>query len=67
MIAFCLLTKFMVMRLTYNQLRGLLNTDDCPYIRALGLLYLRFPRMQLFYYIQLFSDPVVTTSSQVYL
>ena len=40
--AFCLLHKFMVMRLTYKQLHGLLNTSDSPLVRATGLLYLRY-------------------------
>jgi pre-mRNA-splicing factor 38B len=40
--AYCLLYKCMVMRLTYNQLRGILNTNDSPYVRAIGLLYLRY-------------------------
>lgn len=40
--AFCLLVKFMTMKLTYKQLNGLLCYTDCVYVRALGLLYLRY-------------------------
>lgn len=32
----------MVMRLTYRQIKGLLNTSDCAHVRAMGLLYLRY-------------------------
>lgn len=40
--AFCLLVKFMLMKLTLKQMKGLLNTSDCANVRALGLLYLRY-------------------------
>lgn len=40
--AFCLLVKFMLMKLTLKQMKGLLGTEDCPYVRAIGLLYLRY-------------------------
>ena len=40
--AFCLLLKFFLMRLTVKQMKGLLHTDDCPYVRAIGFLYLRY-------------------------
>ena len=39
---FCLLLKFMLMKLTYKQMKGILETEDCPYVRAVGLLYLRY-------------------------
>lgn len=40
--AFCLLLKFMLMRLTRKQLRGLLDTGDSPFVRSIGLLFLRY-------------------------
>lgn len=40
--AFCLLVKFMLMKLTLKQMKGLLNTTDCGNLRAIGLLYLRY-------------------------
>lgn len=40
--AFCLLVKFFLMRLTKKQMVGLLNTDDCPFVRCIGFLYLRY-------------------------
>lgn len=40
--AFCLLLKFFLMRLTIKQMKGLLHTDDCPFVRAIGFLYLRY-------------------------
>ncbi|CAE7547506.1 Prpf38b, partial [Symbiodinium microadriaticum] len=40
--AFCLLMKFFLMRLTTKQMKGLLNTGDCAYVRAIGFLYLRY-------------------------
>jgi pre-mRNA-splicing factor 38B len=40
--AFCLLVKFFLMRLTRKQMVGLLNTDDCPFVRCIGFLYLRY-------------------------
>ena len=40
--AFCLLLKFMLMRLTRRQMEGLLDTSDSPLVRALGLLHLRY-------------------------
>lgn len=40
--AFCLLLKFFLMRLTEKQMKGLLNTGDSPYVRAIGFLYLRY-------------------------
>jgi pre-mRNA-splicing factor 38B len=30
------------MKLTSKQMKGLLNTGDCPYVRAIGFLYLRY-------------------------
>jgi pre-mRNA-splicing factor 38B len=32
----------MLMRLTLKQMKGLLDTGDCPYVRAIGFLYLRY-------------------------
>ena len=40
--AFCLLMKFLVMRLTKKQMKGLLNTGDSAYVRAIRFLYLRY-------------------------
>lgn len=40
--AFCLLVKFMTMKLTYKQLNGLLCYTECVYVRAVGVLYLRY-------------------------
>lgn len=40
--AFCLLVKFMLMKLTLKQMKGLLGTADCTNVRAIGLLYLRY-------------------------
>lgn len=45
--AFCLLLKFLLMKLTVNQMQGLLspsqsNTNASPHTRAIGLLYLRY-------------------------
>ncbi|KDO32416.1 hypothetical protein SPRG_02893 [Saprolegnia parasitica CBS 223.65] len=39
---FCLLLKFCTMRLTHNQMQGLLKHVDSPYIRCVGFLYLRY-------------------------
>ncbi|KAF0695437.1 Aste57867_13725 [Aphanomyces stellatus] len=39
---FCLLLKFCTMRLTVNQMQGLLKHVDSPYIRCVGFLYLRY-------------------------
>lgn len=40
--AFCLLVKFMLMKLTLKQMKGLLGTADCTNVRAIGFLYLRY-------------------------
>nr|BAJ90814.1 predicted protein [Hordeum vulgare subsp. vulgare] len=40
--AFCLLYKLFTMKLTVNQMHGLLKHPDSPYIRAIGFLYLRY-------------------------
>lgn len=40
--AFCLLLKFLVMKLSVKQMNGLLNFPDSPYVRAIGALYLRY-------------------------
>ncbi|RHY83392.1 hypothetical protein DYB37_008456 [Aphanomyces astaci] len=42
---FCLLMKFCTMRLTVNQMQGLLKhvvSRDSPFIRCVGFLYLRY-------------------------
>ncbi|KAF0739508.1 hypothetical protein AaE_008792, partial [Aphanomyces astaci] len=39
---FCLLMKFCTMRLTVNQMQGLLKHVDSPFIRCVGFLYLRY-------------------------
>lgn len=48
--AFCLLLKFMTLRLTRNQLVGLVETSDSALVRAIGFLYLRYaaPPAELF-------------------
>jgi len=53
--AFCLLYKCFTLKLTENQIQGMLNHTDSPYIRGIGFLYLRFstPPEQLFSW---FSD-----------
>lgn len=40
--AFCLLMKFMTLRLTSKQMVGLLETSDSPLVRAIGFLHLRY-------------------------
>ncbi|XP_037450679.1 pre-mRNA splicing factor SR-like 1 [Triticum dicoccoides] len=40
--AFCLLYKLFTMNLTAVQINDLLKHPDCPYIRAIGFLYLRY-------------------------
>ncbi|KAK3131582.1 hypothetical protein QOZ80_6AG0508380 [Eleusine coracana subsp. coracana] len=40
--AFCLLYKLFTMKVTVNQMHGLLKHPDSPYIRAIGFLYLRY-------------------------
>lgn len=56
--AFCLLLKFFLMRLTVKQMKGLLHTDDCPYVRAIGFLYLRYtcPASDLWDWFEPFLD-----------
>jgi pre-mRNA-splicing factor 38B len=39
---FCLLFKLFTLKLTENQLNGLLNHVDSPFIRIAGFLYIRF-------------------------
>mmetsp|Transcript_60413 Transcript_60413/g.118907 ORF Transcript_60413/g.118907 Transcript_60413/m.118907 type:complete len:562 (+) Transcript_60413:55-1740(+) len=60
--AFCLLVKFMLMKLTLKQMNGLLATTDCANVRAIGLLYLRYtcPPTDLFkWYEPYLEDPEV--------
>jgi pre-mRNA-splicing factor 38B len=40
--AFCLLVKFMVMKLTARQMKGLLYHNESCLVRAIGALYLRY-------------------------
>ncbi len=40
--AFCLLLKFMLMRLTVKQMNGLLEAEGTPLVRAIGFLYLSY-------------------------
>ncbi|OQR68364.1 pre-mRNA-splicing factor 38B-like [Tropilaelaps mercedesae] len=40
--AFCCLYKLYTLKLTRNQVFGLLDHTDSPYIRALGFMYLRY-------------------------
>eukprot|EP00603_Paraphysomonas_imperforata_P003477 CAMPEP_0114432632 /NCGR_PEP_ID=MMETSP0103-20121206/11257_1 /TAXON_ID=37642 ORGANISM="Paraphysomonas imperforata, Strain PA2" /NCGR_SAMPLE_ID=MMETSP0103 /ASSEMBLY_ACC=CAM_ASM_000201 /LENGTH=475 /DNA_ID=CAMNT_0001602317 /DNA_START=194 /DNA_END=1621 /DNA_ORIENTATION=- len=56
--AFCLLLKFFLMRLTVKQMKGLLHTDDCPFVRAIGFLYLRYtcPASDLWGWFEPFLD-----------
>eukprot|EP00636_Phaeomonas_parva_P006471 CAMPEP_0118857264 /NCGR_PEP_ID=MMETSP1163-20130328/4436_1 /TAXON_ID=124430 /ORGANISM="Phaeomonas parva, Strain CCMP2877" /LENGTH=441 /DNA_ID=CAMNT_0006790545 /DNA_START=133 /DNA_END=1455 /DNA_ORIENTATION=+ len=39
---FCLLFKAFTLRLTLNQMKGLINSTESPYLRCLGFLYLRY-------------------------
>ena len=39
--AFCCLFKLFTLKLTRKQLNGLLNHTDSPYIRGLGIMYVR--------------------------
>jgi hypothetical protein len=39
---FCLLLKFMLMKLTLKQMKGLLECEDSAYVRAIGFMYLRY-------------------------
>ncbi|CAM9245439.1 unnamed protein product [Ectocarpus fasciculatus] len=56
--ASCLLLKFMLMKLTHKQLRGLLETSDSPYVRSMGLLFLRYccPPKDLWSYFEPFLE-----------
>jgi len=40
--AFCLLLKCLQTRLTFKQMKGMLDTNDNPLVRAIGFLYLRY-------------------------
>jgi len=40
--AFCLLVKYLLMKLTVKQMSGLLDFEGCSYVRAIGFLYLRY-------------------------
>lgn len=40
--AYCLLVKFLLMRLTIKQMNGILGMHGYPLVRAVGLLYLRY-------------------------
>lgn len=40
--AYCLLVKLMMMRLTFKEMKRMLNTRDNPIVRAIGFLYLRY-------------------------
>lgn len=40
--AFCLLLKLMLMKVTLKQMKGMLNYEGFPAIRAIGFLYLRY-------------------------
>jgi pre-mRNA-splicing factor 38B len=40
--AFCLLVKLMMMRLTFKEMKRMLNTGDNSIVRAIGFLYLRY-------------------------
>jgi len=39
---FCCLYRLFTMRLTSEQLRTILNMENCPYIRVIGFLYMRY-------------------------
>lgn len=57
--AFCLLMKFMVMKLTKRQMDGLLHTKGNPLVRAIGLLYLRYtlpPKYLWDYFVDFIED-----------
>jgi pre-mRNA-splicing factor 38B len=60
--SFCLLVKFFLMRLTKKQMIGLLNTDDSPFVRCIGFLYLRYscpPKDLWSWYEPYLEDPEV--------
>lgn len=40
--AFCLLLKLMLMKVTIKQMKGMLNFEGFPAIRAIGFIYLRY-------------------------
>jgi len=40
--SFCLLYKLFVMRITHNNLRSLLNYKKAPFVRGIGILFLRY-------------------------
>lgn len=40
--AFCLLLKLMLMKVTHKQMKGMLNYEGFPAIRAIGFIYLRY-------------------------
>jgi pre-mRNA-splicing factor 38B len=40
--AFCLLLKLLLMKMTFKQMNGILNNKDNVFIKAIGLLYLRY-------------------------
>lgn len=40
--AFCILYKLYTLRLSRKQVNGLINHSDSPYIRGLGLMYIRY-------------------------
>jgi pre-mRNA-splicing factor 38B len=39
---FCCLYKFMIMRLSEQQVKFLINNQDSPYVRCSGFLYIRY-------------------------
>lgn len=56
--AFCLLMRLFVMRVTTRQMQTLLDHPDSPYIRAIGMLYLRYtcPPTELWKWMELYLD-----------
>jgi hypothetical protein len=64
-VAFCVLYRMMLMRLTRKQVGQLLNAPDAPLLRALGLLYLRYthPPGDLWPWFEPFMDDEATVFS----
>ena len=53
--AFCLLYKLFTLKLTRRQVNTMLNHSDSPYIRGLGIMYIRFVYM----YVHLLPNELV--------
>lgn len=56
--SYCILYKLFTLKLTRKQLVGMLNHTDSPYIRGLGLMYIRYcqPPKDLFSWLEPYLD-----------